>query len=188
MSGIAWVVLSGLAVLIIGIIAALVTPVRLRFAARSKPRWRMMLSARLFGGLTPPLRIIDSARPRRRVGKPALQPSKRTGSKTSFGGRASRALFAAPRLLISLLRPVRLDRLAIDADVGLSDPADTGQLVGMLNPLIYALPKSDAVHIAVRPDFSGTRLEGDLEADVSFVPAALVPPLAAFAWRVLRTR
>jgi hypothetical protein len=105
-----------------------------------------------------------------------------------FGGRSSRALVAAPRLLVSLLRPFRLQRLAIDADVGLSDPADTGQLIGMLAPLIYAVPRSNVVDIAIRPDFSGARVEGDLEADFSFVPAALVPPLAAFAWRVLRAR
>ena len=188
MWGIAWVLLSVLAVLLIGVIAALVTPARFGFAARSRPNRRMMLSARLFGGLTPPLRIFDSARPHRGARMPAPQSSKRAANKTSFGGRASRALVAAPRLLISLLRPVRLDRLAIDADIGLSDPADTGQLVGMLTPLMWALPGSDVVDIAIRPDFSGPCVEGELDADVSFVPAALVPPLAVFAWRVLRTR
>lgn len=127
------------------------------------------------------MNFFDSARPRRRARKPAPQSSKRTGNKTLFGGRSSRALVAAPRLLVSLLRPFRLQRLAIDADVGLSDPADTGQLIGMLAPLIYAVPRSNVVDIAIRPDFSGARVEGDLEADVSFVPAALVPPLAAFA-------
>jgi hypothetical protein len=29
------------------------------------------------------------------------------------------------------------------ADVGLSNPADTGQLIGMLTPLIYAVPRSN---------------------------------------------
>jgi hypothetical protein len=99
-----------------------------------------------------------------------------------------RAMGAAPQLLAGLLRPVHFERLAIDADIGLADPADTGQLYGMLAAAEHALPRPARVSIIVRPDFSGSRISGEADAALSFIPLLLIPPGVRFAWRVFGPR
>ena len=130
MSGIGWVLMWSSAVPLLCAIAALATPIHIGLSARSRPRWQMTLSARLYGGLTPPIPIVDTSRPRRSSRQRAARPPRQRRNKSQLGRRARRAVLAVPNLLTGLLCRFRLERVALDADVGLSDPADTGQLVG----------------------------------------------------------
>ena len=95
---------------------------------------------------------------------------------------------AAPQLLRGLLKPVHLERLTVDADIGLADPADTGHLYGILAAANRAWSRPPRVSIAVRPDFSGARVSGELNAALSFIPLLLIPPGVRFAWLVFGPR
>ncbi len=178
-----WAVLLVLAVPVVLLIAALVTPVKLDCAARSAPELRLTVIARPFGGLTPPIRIYDSARKRVRKKPPPAKPEKKPRSSRQGLARVRRAI-AKPQLLIDLLRPIRIERLMIDADIGFADPASTGEFYGMLAPVIYSSSPDSVVSVAVRPDFSGPRASGEIIAKLSFIPVAFFPPAARFAWRV----
>lgn len=174
-----WVLLA----LLGAVLVALALPVWLRLDAQAKPDAQLKVGARLLAGLTPQLTFYDSTQPKEEAEEEEPAPKPRKG-RGDWAKRGPRMAAAAPGLLAGLLRPVRFHRLHVDADVGLSDPAGTGQLYGLLAPVIYALPRSPSVSIAVRPDFDGPRLEGEVAASLRVIPLAWVPPLARFGWRV----
>lgn len=87
-----------------------------------------------------------------------------------------------------MLKPIHVERLAVDGVLGLDDPADTGQLFGVVTAARYALPARGPVSIALQPDFAGPSASGTIEACLRFIPIALVPPVTRFAWRVFGTR
>lgn len=166
------------------LVAALLTPIKLRCVAVSAPAWRLKVGARLFGGLTPAISIHDSARGNLRKKR---QPQKRKTKAPVFRRRLARGLrriIGTPRLFADLLRPIRLECLKIHADLGLDDPADTGQLFGVLAPLTYALFPQSKVSIEQRPDFSGPGLSADVLAELRFTPLAFLFHGARIAWHV----
>lgn len=182
------VVVAALAVLIL---VLLVTPVSLDVTMHTSPKWRLRIAARLFGGLTLPIPIYDSDRQRTKKKKPSRErkrQKKEAGRSRPTFARIRRVVSAAPHLLIDLLRPIRIQYLKVDLDVGLMDPADTGQLFGLLAPVIYSRRRSDAVSIAVRPDFTSARLSGEITAMLNFIPVAFIPPAIRFAWRAFGPR
>lgn len=187
--GALWLLLSALAVLLAVAIAALVTPVRLAFTLRTSPGRQLKIAARLFGGLTPPIPIHDSARrrPKKKTRAAKLKKKPAIMSRQALT-KISRVTAAAPRLVADLLRIIHLERLAVDADIGLADPADTGQLFGLLAAVTHSRPPASAVSIAVRPDFTGPRASGELDAVLSFTPAAFILPGLRFGWRVFGAR
>ena len=187
MLGLVWGLLSALVVLLLLIGIVLATPVKLDFKMRTSPGWQMLVVARMIGGLTPAIAIHDSARQHQRRKTPRAKKKKAPRSHRR-SARISRAMAAAPQLLSGLLRPIHLQRLAIDVDIGLADPADTGQLCGMFAAAEHALPRPAGVSIIVRPDFSGSRISGEADAALSFIPLLLIPPGVRFAWRVFGPR
>lgn len=182
MSAAVWILLTALAIPVLLLIAALVTPVKLGCVARSAPGSRLTAVVRLFGGLTPPIPIHDSTRQIVRRTRPAAK-RKRKVSQQRQGLARVRRVIAEPQLWVDLLRPIHIERLTIDADIGFSDPAATGQLYGLLTPLIYSGSPASAISIAVRPDFSGPRLSGEIVAELSFIPVAFLSPAIRLAWR-----
>lgn len=187
MLAVLWIVLSLLAVLFVLAIGVLAMPVRLGFIIRSVPEWRVKVIARLFGGLIPPIAIHDSAWPSRKMKRhktPAPKAEAATRGPRRWSPNITRAATAGPRLMADLFGLIHLEHLEVDADLGLADPADTGQLFGVLAALNQSLWPNSRVSIAVRPDFSGPRADGSLDAVLSLVPLALVPPGVRFGWRV----
>ncbi|WP_162798660.1 DUF2953 domain-containing protein [Sulfitobacter sp. SK012] len=81
------------------------------------------------------------------------------------------------------MRHVHVAELHIDADYGFSDPADTGQLSGLLMPLQYTSPLPASVLLDLRPDFTKACLKGSMTAAVRVTVAALFVPILCFAWR-----
>jgi hypothetical protein len=187
MLGVLWGLLLVLVAALLLVSAVLATPVQIAFAAARSPGWQLKIVARLLGGLTPEIVLHDSERPKRRRKAPRAKEKKAPGSRRRSGW-IPRAMAAAPQLVTGLLEPVHLENLAIDADIGLEDPADTGQLFGMLAAASYALPRPAGMSIVVRPDFSGARAAGKLEVALSCVPILLIPPGVRFAWRVFGPR
>ena len=97
-------------------------------------------------------------------------------------------LAALPRLLGEVVRAVHWEALHLDAEFGLNDPADTGQLYGCLTPLQYGAPWPPWMSIALRPNFERAGLCGELQATLRLRAAALLPPAARFAWRAFGPR
>lgn len=167
-----------LAALFAALVTVAVTPVRLRCVVSGEPRFRAVVVARLLWGLAPPIRLFDSARREaKRSRKPA--PRKR---RPRFRD-ASHIVREASGLLAELLRRVRFHRLSVDADFGLDDPADTGQLLGLFQVARYTWPAAPGVSVQVRPDFEHERVAGRLDAEVSFIPVTFVSPAIRFGWR-----
>lgn len=176
-----WCVLVVLA-LLVGLI---VTPVRLRAHLRAAPHLSYRIEARVLGGLTPGIPIADSTRTRK-VGA-SRQKKKPHGRKPRRRvGGGTRMLSAAPDLLSGLLRAIHFDHLKIDAEFGLGDPADTGQLYGLLAPLQFGAPSGAGRFVSLRPNFERACFAGEVEAALHFTLAAFVPPALSFVWHALR--
>jgi hypothetical protein len=191
MSVLLWGVLVVVAVLAVLILALLVTPLCLDVTMCTSPKWRLKVAVRLFGGLTPPIPIHDSDRQRAKQKEPSharIRQKKEAGRSRPTFARVRRVVSAAPHLLIDLLRPIHIQYLKVDLDVGLMDPADTGQLFGLLVPVIYSRRQTDAVSIAVRPDFTSARLSGEITGMLTFIPVAFIPPAIRFAWCAFGSR
>lgn len=186
-----WVLLAlaGGLLLIVAIVVA--TPAHLRLVAEVGEHSGFRAEVRTLWGLSPRLKLegggggAASERPRRRRRR---AKRKRTGKKR--GGmsaeRVLRVLNAVPEALSTALRRVRIDRLRLRAVFGFDDPADTGQVFGLLTPLVYGLPW-ERVDIGVEPDFDGRRFDGSAEISLHFTPIAVAWPvlrLGMMVWRL----
>lgn len=190
----AWVLVWVLAGLLATVLLVLATPLRLDLSASARPA-RMRLRTQLLGGLTPWITLVntaaDSASPERPAprAKPGTKPENEPRKKAAGGKRASltqaqRYLDAGRDLLAGLLRPLRIEQARVDGAFGLSDPASTGQLYGLLTPLLYAIAWPDPASVMLRPVFTGPHLEGEAEGRLRVIPLALAPPGLVFAWRI----
>ena len=191
-TGLLYGVLWAVAMLAMLLLVLLVTPIKLDLSMRTSPKWRLKIAARLLGGLTPPIPIHDSDRQRAKKKKPPDPKRKRRKKETGLSrpafAKGRRMISAAPDLLIDLLRPIHIQYLKVDMDIGLMNPADTGQLFGLLVPVIYSRRQNDTVSITVRPDFTAARLSGEITAMLNFIPVAFIPPAIRFAWRAFGPR
>jgi hypothetical protein len=173
-----WLVLWVFAALLALLVAALSLPVRIRVNAQSSPR-RILVDTIWLGGLTPPIRVIDSDR--RSAGR-------KTKARTKSRGLRWKPPRGIPALIGDVLGKFKITQLRAEGEFGFDDPADTGAVFGMLTPLIYGGPQVAGVSVDLRPVFGGRRLAGSLSAAVEVTPAALIPPALRFAWRNLADR
>lgn len=175
-----WLLLGLLAVILV----VLATPVLIRIDGRAGPAPSLRIVLRLLGGLTPPMVLADSARAGRAKPRKAVRTEK---PERKVPGKPrkrfdSRVIGAVPRLIGNVLGKVHFDELNLDAEFGLGDPAATGEAFGMMTPLLYGLPPSERVSLAVRPDFERTVLSGRIGALIRVTPLAFVPPAIRFGW------
>ncbi len=171
-----WLMLACLCLL--GAILAL--PVRVALRARSDPSLHYAVTARPLGGYGPRITLADSTRKDRK-----MAPDRKTGKKQRHTSRTrgNRGIFPAGLELISrLLGCIRFDRLDIEGQFGTGDPAETGQVFGLLAPLIYGSPHLARTRIEVQPVFDKACAAGVVDARFSVVPIALVPPFIRFGW------
>lgn len=182
LQGLLWLLL-GLLVLAVVVLAL---PVRLRLAARTEPEPVARVELGLLGGLVPRFAVFDSAWRRDRAPPPdagVLKPE-RPKKKRRKGRSGGRMLRAVPRLLRDLLRCVRIEECDVSGRFGLVDPADTGQVYGLIAPLAFggAWALGENTRISVVPEFRGPCLEGRADILLAVVPLRLVPPVVRFAW------
>lgn len=179
-------VLVGLAVALVGL------PVHVRIRATTGEAGRVRAHLRLFGGLTPWIRMLDTGRETRgdREEPKTDDPRRKARGRRRFRpdrAMLSRALAALPGLIAGEVGRIHVDRLEIDADLGLGDPADTGRLFGVIMPLLY-LPRPGWARLELRPDFAAARFDGSALAALHLTPAALLWPVIRFAWAVFVRR
>jgi hypothetical protein len=86
----------------------------------------------------------------------------------------------AGRFLRRCRRWIGIREIRGRARVGLGDPADTGQVIGILQPLVAATDELPRVDLQLVPDFEAARLEGELQAGIRAVPVGMIPPFVAF--------
>ncbi|UWQ27139.1 DUF2953 domain-containing protein (plasmid) [Leisingera aquaemixtae] len=158
--------LLGLTVLV------LVLPLRIELVLRKEAGLSFSAALRPFGGIGPRIRLSG----RRKPPETAQEP----GRKRRYDPR--RLAPAAGRLAAAVLRRIRIRALVLDAKFGLGDPAETGQLYGMLAPLVYGTLPARRLQVAVQPVFDRAELSGRAELDVTVVPAALIVPAVRFGW------
>lgn len=164
--------------------AVLITPVFVRVHLTTTPQLAYRIEVRALAGLAPRLTFVR--RPRKaataKSEKKRVPPKQqKTTSRTRASGSVVRAV---PLLIREVLGRFQVTQIHIDADYGLSDPADTGQLSGLLMPLQYASPMPASVSVNLRPDFTRSCLNGSLTTIFRFTVAALLIPASRFAWRV----
>lgn len=177
------VVLTALLWLLLGaillLLAAIFAPVRIRLRAQFGTAGGYRLALRPFGGLGPRLVVADSRR--KTAKKPKARRKARRGRSRWRPGprRFARAAF---RLIADLAGCLRLNAAALDIRFGTGDPAETGQVFGLLAPLIHGTAGASRVTIAAVPVFDRAVLGGRAALDASVTPARLVPPFVRFVW------
>jgi len=70
--------------------------------------------------------------------------------------------------------------LRIDLVIGLPDPAETGEAVGLLWAAIFPLDALIPLRATIVPSFSEEMLAGSAEGRLRIVPIKILPPLALF--------
>ena len=174
-----WAVLA-----VVVILAALIlTPVRLHVHASTAPILKYRAEVRLLGGMAPPFAIADSAWPRkpRARKRKTKKVRKKPGTRLAGGAGKASAVF---ELIIGLLREIHLEHFKLDAEFGLLDPADTGQLYGSLTSFQFGAPHPENAYISVRPNFAKACFNGNIDVSLRFAVAAFLPPAVWFAWRI----
>lgn len=95
------------------------------------------------------------------------------------------------RLFGRLLGTVECRLLRLRAEIGLDDPADTGQLVGLLSSVLSPLTNRAHTDLTFQPVFDGQALALRGEARIRLIPLRVLWVIVTFAvrpstWRVLR--
>ncbi|MCB4457910.1 DUF2953 domain-containing protein [Leisingera sp. McT4-56] len=172
MAGLGAALAALLAVLFALIVLVLVSPLRIELVLRKEAGLAYSAALRPLGGFGPRIRLSGRRQPHPAAKKPSR--------KRPFDAR--RLVPAAARLAVAILRRIRVRALILDAEFGSGDPAETGQMFGMLAPLAYATLPARRLQVSLQPVFDRAVLSGRAELDVSLVPAALIGPAVRFGW------
>jgi len=171
----AWVVAAIAAVLI----ASLFVPVDYVIAAGTREGVRMR--ARWLFGLVR-MGYDSSAR-----AKATVDPS-RAPPASVRGPRMVRRLLAidglvtrSAMLVVEIVRSLGWQRGRIAVRVGLEDPADTGELCGLVAPVLVMASRLLGPNIEFQPDFEASRFDARAEGSGRFVPARAVAAIGRFA-------
>jgi hypothetical protein len=173
-------VLIILVALLAGVVAVLAIPVDLAFTMQREEKFQGHASIGwLFGLVRIPLK------PQRGKAQPAPhQKQKRAPaeSKLHVGAmlRSKGFLARLIRLLRRLYRCLHIRHLRLHVLLGLDDPADTGQLWGVVGPLALAVPVPAGADLAILPEFTEAAFRIDGEGTVRIVPIEIIGTLLAF--------
>lgn len=170
----------GIALLVFAILV-LVLPVHVAVLWQSDPAKPSTVALRLLGGVILAIKVYDSSRPAKPKKKAAHKDRRRRRARGSGRLPQRNVLTEVPPLIHRLLAAVHVDQLRLDAEFGLGDPAETGQLYGQLCPLIY----TSAGRISLRPNFDVPCLKGTGLARLHFSVLGLVWPFFRFGWRMI---
>jgi hypothetical protein len=178
-------VLWALACLLLLLVVLLAIPVELKFDLR---RWEgerksSVALVWLFGAVRLPL----SSKKRSKPEQPRKVEKAKEGRSCAGAGRMLAMLqtegFPGRVLTLArdLLRRIRIRVLSLDARLGLDDPADTGQLWGVVGPLAAMLPSSRAIQVSIQPDFAAEVFEYQGRGHISIVPIQMLVLFLVFA-------
>lgn len=174
------IILWALSCLVVLLLAAVFSPVRLNIHATAEPHPRLIAHARLFGGIAPSLRIIDSER--KKPKKPKTEKNKKSHKTRGSFNNGPALVQDFIRAIAEILRKIHVEHLSLNIKFGLGDPAETGHLYGLLTPLVYGTNGFARSSIHLQPNFEQRCLSGDLDAQLRFIPGSLAFPVIGFVW------
>jgi len=163
------------------LVAVITTPVSLRFFLRTSPQLVYRVDAKILGGLSPNIPVVDSSRPRKPSAKWKEKKKARSGRKNQVFARTN-IVSALPEFLFGIIGAIHFRRLNLDLEFGLYDPADTGRLYGYLTPLQYSGCMAQDVSFSVCPNFERACIVGEVDASVRVTAASLLLPIFRFGW------
>ena len=163
----------------------LITPVEVKIQMVTVPKVSWQCDLRGLAGLTPQITVFDSSRPRKsKVDTPKVtRRPPHAKRRRNERLKAGRILKAVPPFLRAVLRNIHVDKLLVNCEFGLEDPADTGQLAGIMLALTHGLPHSRRVSITTFPNFQQQCFEGEIAAVFRLTVAAFLLPAILFVWR-----
>ncbi|MBV2358842.1 DUF2953 domain-containing protein [Thalassococcus sp. CAU 1522] len=170
------------------LLAVLVLPVELRFVAERAGHARLRVQLGLLGGGVPWITLSDTDRPRKARRPKPPRPASRDRRRGKDTGRRRPPVGAILRFARDLLRVVRIRSLRVAGTFGFDDPADTGQLYGLIAPLRFGIAGCRRVELDIAPEFSGACLQGRAEGALRLRPVRLVPPAMRLGWAFARVR
>ena len=175
--------LTVLGALLVVLLVLGATPLVCEFRLSRDPELRFRVLLSFLGGRTPSIAVVDSDRPRKTREKPEAPKPKRDRARRR-GRRIT--LGTITDLVRQVLAAIHIRHLSAKGRFGTGDPAETGQIYGLLTPLIYGFaPTAPRLEIDVTAVFDAPCLEGELSGQVDVVPFALIPPFARFGWRMV---
>lgn len=170
-----------LAAVLLVLLLVISTPLRIELRAIAEETFRFSIAVRPFGRFGPRVSLSDRPSGSR---KSANATSRKAVNRALRRPAAPRMFRAVARLLTDILYRVRIRGVSLDMRFGVGDPGETGQIFGLMAPLIYGLSGVPRANIAIEPVFDRIILNGRATVDVSLVPALLLPPFARFFWAV----
>jgi hypothetical protein len=186
-----WLV-AALATIVLAIVAALAVPVQLEVSAELTDRLRGRVRLRWWFAV---INVTSGATVANK--HPAAVATPRSAATPTGGGRAMLAALrtsglvpSAMRLVRVLLARIHLRRFHLRARYGLGDPADTGQLSGILAPVL-ALASARGMDVRCRPEFTDAVLDGSCSGTIAVRPLSVFAVIIAFlcspsVWRAAR--
>ena len=175
-----------LVALLVGVVAVLAIPVGVTFTVQREDKFQGRVTIDWLFGLVriPVHREGDEVRP---APSPEPSPKKARGTRTQRDLhpwamlRSKGFLSRLIRLLRRLIGCIHIRRLRLQVLLGLDDPADTGQLWGMVGPLALLVPVPARAELVIQPDFTDAVLQIDGEGAVRILPIEVIATLFAFA-------
>lgn len=180
------IVLWGMLGLFLLILLLLATPLRITSRLQSGSERTIVITVRAFGGLSPQLVVFDSANKKQKSPTERKnKPSPRIKGWSLEIGKLRRIVRTTPNFLVSLIRTLRIEKLSVDAEFGLGDPADTGEAYGMLAPFIFNIPDNKKYRIKLFPNFDQKGVWGDALIAIRVTPFVVIIQIAEAMWRIL---
>lgn len=177
--------------LLLGLIVVLAIPIELAFTLQREERLQTRVTLGwLFGLVKIPLSVegekADSAAP------PAPKKPRHTQSrrKLHMGAMLLSQGFVARviRLLRRLKASIHIRQLRLQILLGLDDPADTGQLWGIVGPLALTIPVPAGADVAIQPEFTGATFQVDGEGVIRIVPIEIIGTILVFTFSPVTIR
>ncbi len=126
----------------------------------------------LFGLLT-----IDMTKQDQKIGKSTSPKKQKREKKPRLPSwvESKRFIKRFMRLIMDLLHTLQIKELSMHWHIGLDDPADTGMMLGILQPIL--LPWKNAT---LRADFQEAIFEGYCKAHIRLFPIRIIGYILAF--------
>ncbi len=181
-----WAIAGALIVAVITAVGILCTSVRINVIFDTEAQPAFLVKAAVFGGLLPVVSMPHKRRrrsPKRSVATPSHKPL--SSRRRKFARFAPRMLRECPSLISKIVERVKLERVEANIRFGLSDPADTGALYGVLLPLLQSINISQQTNVVLHPDFGNQVFGGRGHMGARFVPITLIAAMLSFAWATM---
>ena len=170
--------LAGLFVLLLSV------PIDLSFSLKTDERFRSRVRIGwLFGLVGKDLGGGENANEPKDEEKPKKQGRRSKRSPRPFLAAIRTRGFPGQSLRFArrMLRAIRVRELNLGLQIGLGDPAETGQLLGLVSPVTACVGAIPGVQMSVEPDFYEETFRSYCNGSVRIYPIRMVPPMVLFA-------